>query len=382
MSKAGFEHQAVVEWNRDACETIRENQRRRVAHVAHWPLYQGDVRNFDYADIQLETDLLAGGPPCQPFSLGGKHRGHKDERDMFPEVVRAVRELRPKAVLIENVKGLLRQSFASYFEYILLQLQYPELTAVGEESWTEHRARLEEYHTRGHHCGLSYRVLFQPLNAADYGVPQRRQRVIIVAFRSDLNAEWSFPAATHSQDALLWSQWGTGEYWDRHQIATADRPEIGERTKRRIAQLGGGILPICGQPWQTVRDVTSDLPDPRIIDDANRIVNHRLKPGARSYAGHTGSPYDEPAKTLKAGDHGVPGGENTLAYPDGTVRYLTVRESARLQTFPDDYVFQCSWTESMRQLGNAVPVTLGHIMASRIGAALLCSSLPAARSSR
>lgn len=382
VSKAGFEHRAVVEWNRDACDTIRENQRRQVAHVAHWPLFQGDVRHFDYSDIEQEIDLLGGGPPCQPFSLGGKHRGHKDERDMFPEVVRAVRELRPKAVLIENVKGLLRQSFASYFEYITLQLQYPELVAREDESWMDHRARLEEYHIRGRNCGLSYRVLFQLLNAADYGIPQRRQRVIIVGFRSDLNAEWSFPVATHSQDALLWSQWGTGEYWDRHRIATADRPEMSERTRARVAQLGGGVLPILAEPWLTVRDVTADLPTPGNRDEADRVANHDFNPGARSYAGHTGSPYDEPAKTLKAGDHGVPGGENTLAYPDGTVRYLTVRESARLQTFPDDYVFHGSWTESMRQLGNAVPVALGQIMASRVGASLSGGSQPAARASR
>lgn len=93
-------------------------------------------------------------------------------------------------------------------------------------------------------------------------------------------------------------------------------------------------------------------------------------PGARSYTGHTGSPLDEPAKTLKAGDHGVPGGENMLARPDGTVRYFTVRESARLQTFPDDYIFAGSWTESMRQLGNAVPVGLARPIAADIAARL------------
>ena len=76
---------------------------------------------------------------------------------------------------------------------------------------------------------------------------------------------------------------------------------------------------------------------------------------------------DEPAKTLKAGDHGVPGGENMLAHPDGRVRYFTVRESARLQSFPDEYVFRGSWTESMRQLGNAVPVKLGQAVAANIG---------------
>lgn len=98
--------------------------------------------------------------------------------------------------------------------------------------------------------------------------------------------------------------------------------------------------------------------------------NHRFQPGARSYPGHTGSPLDEPAKTLKAGVHGVPGGENMLRRPDGGIRYFTVRESARLQTFPDDFSFHGSWSESMRQLGNAVPVTLAAIIAQSIASHL------------
>ena len=95
-----------------------------------------------------------------------------------------------------------------------------------------------------------------------------------------------------------------------------------------------------------------------------------FNPGARSYAGHTGSPLDEPAKTLKAGDHGVPGGENMLARVDGSVRYFTVREAARLQTFPDSYTFCGAWTEAMRQLGNAVPVRLAEVVASSVAETL------------
>jgi DNA (cytosine-5)-methyltransferase 1 len=112
-----------------------------------------------------------------------------------------------------------------------------------------------------------------------------------------------------------------------------------------------------------VRDAIADLPDPEQgIEAAREIPNHRFQPGARAYPGHTGSPLDEPAKTLKAGVHGVPGGENMLAKPGGGVRYFTVRESARLQTFPDDYVFHGSWSETMRQLGNAVPVRLAEVI--------------------
>ncbi len=117
------------------------------------------------------------------------------------------------------------------------------------------------------------------------------------------------------------------------------------------------------KPWRTVRDAISDLPSPQ-RDDCSQFHNHEYNAGARSYTGHTGSAFDEPAKTLKAGDHGVPGGENTRSCQTGRFRYFTVRESARLQTFPDDYIFPGVWTEAMRQLGNAVPVQLGHTVAA------------------
>jgi DNA (cytosine-5)-methyltransferase 1 len=120
------------------------------------------------------------------------------------------------------------------------------------------------------------------------------------------------------------------------------------------------------RPWRTVRDAICDLPGPG-ASGAIGIANHRFQPGARSYPGHTGSPLDEAAKTLKAGVHGVPGGENMLLLPDGSVRYFTVRESARLQTFPDAYELHGSWSEAMRQLGNAVPVELARVIASDVG---------------
>jgi len=367
ISDAGFTHEAVVEWDRYACDTIRENQQRGTEPVVDWPLHEMDVRRFDYSDIRQGLDLIAGGPPCQPFSLGGRHRGRDDERDMFPEMVRAIRELKPKAVVIENVKGLLRRSFAKYFEYIVLQISYPEIILKKHEDWSEHLSRLERHHLRGRKDGLFYRVVFRLLNAAGYGVPQKRERVVIVGFRQDLELEWSFPKETHSLDALLWDQWVTGDYWERHEVPSKQRPERPLRARNRIERLGSTLFPPEELPWSTVRDAISDLPDPEERDHSDEIPNHRFNPGARRYHGHTGSPLDEPAKTLKAGDHGVPGGENMLAYHDGRVRYFTVRESARLQTFPDDYVFHGSWTETMRQLGNAVPVLLGRVVARDIG---------------
>lgn len=364
IAKAGFRHEAVVEWEQNACGTIRENNQRG---VIDWPLFEGDVRGFDYSTYGEGIDLLAGGPPCQPFSIGGKHCGYNDTRNLFPESIRAVRELKPKAVLFENVKGLLRESFAKYFEYIILQITYPDIEHKPGEEWVSHLSRLEKHHTKGKHDGLSYRVVFRLLNAADYGVPQRRERVIIVGFRSDLNLDWCFPLATHSQDSLLWDKWVSGEYWERHRIAKKKRPQGPARIREKLAC---GWFGPSTEPWQTVRDALTGIPDPERAGDGKSFWNHRLVPGARAYQGHTGSPLDEPAKTLKAGDHGVPGGENMIAFEDGRVRYFTVRESARLQTFPDDYSFFGSWTESMRQLGNAVPVTLGKVVAEGIHARL------------
>ena len=363
---AGFKHELVAEWNHDACETIRKNQAGGVEVVQGWQVIEGDVRRLDYRKFQEKVALVAGGPPCQPFSLGGKHRGHEDERDMFPEAVRAVREAVPRAFMVENVKGLLRRSFSTYFNYILLQLNHPEVTRRKIEEWPEHLARLERHHTgKGRRSGLNYQVIFRLLNAANYGVPQRRERVVIVGFRDDQTPGWSFPEETHSEERLLWDQWVSGEYWERHKISKRRRPEMPKTIQARIDRIKADGAP-DSLPWQTVRDAISDLPDPTRKDWSSKIPNHKLVPGARSYAGHTGSPWDAPAKTLKAGAHGVPGGENMLLCEDGSVRYFTVRESARLQTFPDEYVFEGAWGEIMRQLGNAVPVDLALSVASSV----------------
>lgn len=367
MSRAGFRHSAVVEWDHDSCETFRHNQRLHAQDVGEWPLFEGDARAFDYSTVSGEVMVVSGGPPCQPFSMGGKARGHSDERDMFPQAVRAVRELRPKAFIFENVKGLMRESFSSYFEYIYLQLSHPEITRVAREKWEEHCTRLERHHT-SKRARSTYNVVYRLLNAADYGVPQKRERVFLVGFRSDLGAQWCFPEATHTETALLRDQFVTGDYWERHMVAKRHRPIPSPQVQARADRLRD--MPLFeATPWATVRDAIADLPDPE-QKTLNSIPNHVLNPGARSYPGHTGSPLDSPAKTLKAGDHGVPGGENTLARSDGTVRYFTVREAARLQTFPDDFIFCGSWSESMRQLGNAVPVRLGEAVAGSVASML------------
>ena len=357
LEESGFDHSALVEWDEDCCITMRENKA-----IDGWQVHHMDVSKFDYSPYAGKIDLIAGGPPCQPFSLGGKHQAYLDARDMFPQAIRSIREVRPKAFIFENVKGLTRPSFSKYFEYIRLHLSYPEIIRKESEDWLDHLARMENHHTRGKTNGLTYKVVARVLNAADYGIPQRRERVIIVGFRNDVDVEWHYPSPTHSYESLVKSQ-RIGEYWERHEIPKR------QRTSPLISGDSGGynyntlfkLQELL--PWQTVRDAIGDLPDPKKPND---IPNHIYVPGAKTYAGHTGSHLDLPSKTIKAGGHGVPGGENMILYPDGKVRYFTVREAARIQTFPDNYIVKGSWGESMRQLGNAVPVKLGHILGESV----------------
>lgn len=363
LHKAGFKPTSVIERDIYCCDTIRQNQNLKVKAVAGWHVERRDVRKFDFKEFEGIVDLVSGGPPCQPFSMGGKHKAYNDTRDMFPEAIRAVREARPKAFIFENVKGLTRSSFRNYYEYIQLQMEHPMLARKGAESWMEHFSRLERHHTSGKRGDLHYRVVTRLLNAANFGVPQKRERVFFVGFRDDLGIKWSFPEETHSLDALIWEQVKESSYWERNKVPKGSRsvhPRMLDRAKKLDVKPSAS-------PWQTVREAISDLPDPeKKPRQAAEIWNHQFQGGARSYAGHTGSPLDEPAKTLKAGVHGVPGGENMVARPDGSVRYFTVRESARLQTFPDEYIFHGSWSEAMRQLGNAVPVNLANIVGSTV----------------
>ena len=365
--QAAFEHVALVEWNRDACDTIRANAAAESAPgIGAWRIEQADVRCLDFRAYGT-VDVVLGGPPCQPFSIGGKHGGMSDERNMIPHFVRAIRALTPRAFIMENVRGLLRQSFRTYLNYTLLELSYPFVERRDGESWMSHLQRLEDIQTRGGAADHHYNVVFRLLNAADYGVPQTRERVFLVGFRADIGVEWYFPEPTHSLDALAHNQWLTGAYWERHNQPRPECPPSWYSPRVHKAPL---LDPMRSQPWRTVRDAIAGLPLPCEQRDTPGILNHRLIPGARIYKGHTGSPLDLPAKTLKAGDHGVPGGENMAVLDDGSVRYLTVREAGRVQCFPDSWRFEGSWSESMRQLGNAVPVELARVIAASVAKTL------------
>jgi len=360
LARAGFEHISMIEKDAHSVRNLQHNKTLGLEHIAHWPVLRGDVRDVDWRPY-AGADLVAGGPPCQPFSIGGKHRGHTDERDMWPEVVRAVREVEPKAFLFENVRGLARPAFASYLRWIELSLATPQIVAKTHEDWTAHLARLE-------HCRSEarYHVVFLKVNAADYGAPQRRHRVVFLGVRKDLVDALETPRPTHSHERLLWDQWVTGEYWLKHGMTRPANGSDNRNDAKIVEKLRQNMLPPCLHPWLTCRDTLNGLGEP----DPDNVPNHNFQPGAKIYVGHTGSPLDESAKALKAGDHGVPGGENMMVLPNGAVRYFTVREAARLQGLPDEYEFVGTWSENMRQLGNAVPVMLAESLGCWLGRTL------------
>ena len=354
LSKAGFHHEAMIERDRNSVANVEFNKSRSLPYIEHWPIRCEDVRKVDWATF-AGIDLVAGGPPCQPFSIGGKHQGHEDKRDMWPEAVRAVREILPKAFLFENVRGLARPAFANYLRWIELALSAPQIKQNNDEDRSEHLRRLEALRAEE-----IYEVRILNVNAADYGAPQKRHRIVFLGVRKDIRTRLGAPRPTHSHERLLWDQWVTGEYWEAHGLKRPTGDPKDRREARIVERLRKSMIGPATNAWITCRDAFVGLGEPGSRAD---LPNHVFQPGARSYVGHTGSLLDQPAKALKAGDHGVPGGENMLAFSDGSVRYFTVREAARLQGLPDEFAFIGSWTENMRQLGNAVPCALAETMA-------------------
>ena len=156
LEKAGFKHIELIEIDHNACNTLRFNRPK-------WNIIEGDIRNY-FPKPSMEIDLLAGGVPCPPFSIAGKQLGSNDERDLFPEALRLVAELQPKAVMLENVKGLLDSVFDEYRTRIILQLEK-----------------------------LGYVADWRLLNASDYGVSQLRPRVIFVGIRKEIAPYFFWP---------------------------------------------------------------------------------------------------------------------------------------------------------------------------------------------
>ena len=293
LERAGFSHEAVVEIDEHCRNTLRLNR-------PEWNVVednQADISNFDGRPFR-GIDLLAGGLPCPPFSVAGKQLGRKDERNLFPDALRLVDETRPKAVMIENVRGFLDAVFADYRQQLKRQLSK-----------------------------LGYVTDWHLFNASDFGVPQLRPRVVIVAMRRDFADQFSWP------------------------------------------------VPNCNTP-PTVGEILIDLMSEkrwrgavRWRDQADEIAP-TIVGGSKKHGG----PDLGPTRAKRAwATLGVDGMGIANEAPDrnfvGMPR-LTVRMVARLQGFPDSWEFSGRKTAAYRQVGNAFPPPVASAVATNILEAL------------
>lgn len=253
-----------------------------------------DIREITSEDIP-DCDIVIGGFPCQGFSVANTGRREDDERNMlYLEMIRIIRDKHPRFFLAENVKGIMSLGKGEVFRRII-------------EDFT----------------GLGYRVQYRLLNAADYGVPQKRQRVIIVGERNDEPGHYVYPQPTHSKEACCLN------------------------TSR----------------WVSVSEALDGMPDP---DTPNSLPNHvysKYKLNFNGYLGHRPLAPDEPAPTVTArGDNR--GGVVILPHPNN-LRRMTCRELAAIQSFPWNYGFIGGISSVYRQIGNAVPPLLARAVAEQ-----------------
>jgi DNA (cytosine-5)-methyltransferase 1 len=369
MHETGFRHLLTVEWNEQACSTLLKNAAAPYSPDGPdpaslddpWPLVSAGVRAVDFSRWTGAVDMVAGGVACQLRSLGNAMKGYTDPHNLWPELFRCVRETRPLAAVAVGSRELLRASFKPYYDYILREFAEPFEPQVDGADWRDHDRRIQKAMSRpGSDLTERYDVHYQLVNAADYGVPQACWRVFVVAFRKDLGlGNWVFPEHTHSESALRQYQ-ESGEYWARHRI----------RSPMKVRHTITDPDPFRFRPWVTLRDAISGLPEPVVGSETAGWLHHYGWPGAREYAGHRPNELDRPAKTVRAGVHGVPGGEGVVRLDDGSLRHLTVREVARIMTFPDHWWLAGPRGEQMRQLANAVPVALGRAITDSIASAL------------
>lgn len=290
LEGAGFEAQALVEIDAHCCNTLRYNRPK-------WRVVEGDVNHFD-ASPYRGVDLLAGGVPCPPFSKAGKQLGKDDERDLFPQALRLVEECRPKAVMLENVRGFLDAVFEDYRGSL--------------------KAQLEK---------LGYKTDWRLLNASDYGVSQLRPRVAIVAIRKDLAGNFTWPTPEG-----------------------VNPPPVGDLLLDLMAARG----------WKGAKAWAK-----RASDIAPTIVG-----GSKKHGGPDLGPTRARKAWAALGVDGL-GVANEAPAPDfvGMPR-LTVEMVARIQGFPDDWVFTGKKTPAYRQIGNAFPPPVAMAVASRISACI------------
>lgn len=270
---------------KDVVNTYEENIGRHIVC--------GDIANIDTADIP-DCDIVIGGFPCQGFSVANTKRDVNDERNkLYLQLIRVIKAKKPKFFLAENVKGILNIGNGEVIRMIMKEFS-----------------------------SLGYKVQKKLLNAADYGVPQTRERVIITGVRNDLNFIYTYPEPTNDKN-------------------------------------GGIFIP----KWVTIKEAFKDIPNP---DEPNNLSNHvysKYKVTISNYIGHRLIDPDKPAPTV-TGRGDERGGVVVLHHPNNK-RRMTCRELATIQSFPLDYHFCGSMSSVYRQIANAVPPLLGYAVAKQ-----------------
>lgn len=286
LEKAGFSHSALLENDPHACATLRRNR-------PYWNVIEADITRFD-SDYWKGVDLVSGGLPCPPFSIAGKQLGADDERDMFPHMLRIVESLQPRAVLIENVRGILTPRFAPF------------------------RAQIDAALDK-----LGFDTSWAGFNAADFGVPQVRYRAFMVALRRGATKPMKWPIPSPSTAAT-----------------------VGEAIGDLMAKGG----------WRGADEWMQQavIPAPTIVG------------GSHKHGGPDLGPTRARRQWAEIGIDGLgladaPPAENFKGMPR-----LTIPMVARIQSFPDDWIFSGGKTRVYRQVGNALPVHLAYTIAKAV----------------
>jgi DNA (cytosine-5)-methyltransferase 1 len=312
LKSAGWSVEAAIEVDRTALATHQANFPES-KHICE------DVRELDFRRF-AGIDLIAGGPPCQPFSVSGKRLGQFDVRDMVPEFVRAVAEAKPRSFLLENVAGLSGSKFAGYLD-----------------------SKISDLH------GLGYTVFSKVLDASNFGVAQKRKRLILVGLRADQEGVFQFPEISHDGS-------GTKPFLTVSKCLQGTPEDLPNRA--RVVFCKNPVLrrsPYAGMLFNGKgRPLPCDGLSHTVPASAGGNRTHILDPQKLIPEYHS---------SLLAG------GRPRKGDLEG-VRRLTVRESARLQSFPDEFVFGGRQSARYSQVGNAVPPLLARAVGLRIREAL------------
>ncbi len=307
LEQAGFDIVAGAEWDPDACETFAK------AHPTA-EVVEGDVNAVDFRRWRTDVDILVGGPPCQPWSTGGKRLGTDDPRDGWPAFLRALREIKPRAFIAENVAGFASGGGRRHYEALV-----EDLTAL-------------RFHVNAH-----------VLNAADYGVPQKRQRLLIVGIRG---TDFEFPEPTFARNAK--------KPW---------RPAGRMIGVEPVGTPNPAIVTYARSP-----DLRPNPYDGQVYNGGGRPIDlTRPAPTLLASMGGNKTPWiDTEGVVPEYHAHLVAGGAPRSGRVPGA-RRITVEEAALLQTFPPGMHFAGRRSSCYRQIGNAVP----PLLAREIGSALL-----------